>query len=86
VSVSVTRILSPDEWKKRQINNLKAVGEANYRVGISHPRKDPIEAGIKAEEKWANAIIDAMPDATDRDREERMLANLRGLKALKGKA
>jgi len=30
--------------------------------------------------------IDAMPDATDRDREERMLANLRGLKALKGKA
>jgi len=33
VSVSITRILSPDEWKKRQINNLKAVGEANYTVG-----------------------------------------------------
>ena len=146
MSVSVTRILSPEEWKKRQIGNLKAVGETNYKVGIAHPRKDPIEAGIKAEDKYQNAMkkvleerrrakglertnmqewfkfasdlgsarlvegvvkreekvdrfvrswqpllsdhvskIDSMPDATDKDREERMLANLRGLKALKGK-
>ena len=140
------RILSPDEWRQRQINNLKAVGEANYRQGIASPKKDPIEAGIAAEDKYANAMrkvieerrraealkftnidewyayasnlgaprlvegvskrekevadflagwvpllqehlqkIDAMPQATDQDREQRMLANLRGLKALKGK-
>jgi len=141
----VTRILPPDEWKKRQINNLKAVGEENYKVGINRPKKDPIQAGIEAEEKWAARIkeaieekrrakalqavsmdewfnyaanigaarlvegvtkreakvdrfvrswqpilqdhvskIDAMPAVTDKDMEERMLANLRGLKALKG--
>jgi chorismate mutase len=32
------------------------------------------------------AKIDAMPEATDSDRENRVLENLRGLKALKGKA
>jgi len=141
----VTRILPPDEWKKRQINNLRAVGEANYKVGIAKPKKDPIQAGIEADEKWkerikkaieedrrkkalqtvtmdewynfANEIgaprlvegvtkrevkidrfvrswqpillehvqkIDAMPAVTDKDMEERMLTNLRGLKALKG--
>jgi len=144
--VTVKRILSPEEWIKRQIDTLKSVGESNYGVGIASPRKDPIETGIKAENKWAGAIkkaiekklraaglratnmnewynysstigkgrlvegvvkrlpevesfvkawhpmlvdhvskIDAMPDVFDKDREERMLANLRGLKALHGK-
>ena len=50
---TVTRVISPDAWKKRQIDTLKAVGEANYKVGIAKPRKDPIEAGIAAEEKYA---------------------------------
>lgn len=144
---TVTRVLSPEDWKKRQINTLKDVGERNYAVGIAHPKKDPIDAGIKAEKKYAantkKAIdeerrakalaktsmaewykyaselgegrlvdgvvkreakvsdfvrnfqpmlvdhlskIDAMDDVTDKDREDRMLSNLRGLKALKGKA
>lgn len=144
---SVTRVLSPEAWKDRQINTLKSVGEANYKVGIAKPRKDPIAAGIAAEEKYNNAMkkvleeerrkaglektsmgewykysselgagrlvdgvvkreakvtnfvrtfqpmlvehlgkIDALADATDSDRETRMLENLRGLKALKGKA
>ena len=143
--VNVTRILPPDEWRKRQINNLKSVGQANYTQGIQMPKKDPIEAGIKAEDKWAARIkeaidqkrrakalaatnmqewanyalnigagrlvegvtkreakvdkfikawaplladhvakIDAMPAVTDSDMEQRMLENLRGLKALKG--
>jgi len=143
---TVQRILPPEEWRKRQIGNLKAVGETNYKVGIANPRKDPIEAGIEAEDKWADRIkkaideqrrkkalqavsmddwykyaseigagrlvegvvkreakvdkfvrgwqpilldhvkkIDEMPAVTDKDMEERMLANLRGLKALKGK-
>ena len=141
----VTRILSPDEWKKRQLNTLKAVGQTNYSQGISMPKKDPIEAGIAAQPRyeaqmkkdevlkrreaalkatnmtdWFNysanigagrlvdgvvkrekkvdkfvrgwqpvladhvATIDAMPDVTDSDREQRVLENLRGLKAKKG--
>ena len=144
---SVTRILSPSDWEKRQIDTLKSVGEDNYKVGIAHPRKNPIEAGIAAEGKYADAMkkvvdeerrakglegvtmaewygytsnigtgrlvegvvkraakvrkfvtayqpmlvdhvakIDALDDVTDKDREDRMLENLRGLKALKGKA
>lgn len=143
----VTRVISPDAWKKRQIDTLKAVGEANYKVGIAKPRKDPIAAGIAAEEKYAAGVkkaidegsraralertsmaewykytsdigagrlvegvvkreakvdrfvktfqpmlvdhlssIDALADVSDSDREQRMLENLRGLKALKGRA
>ena len=143
--VTVTRILPPDVWRQRQIGNLKSVGEANYKVGISRPKKDVIAEAIKAEDKWATRIkeaidkgrrkaalasvtlgewytyaenigagrlvegvtkreakvdkfvkafqpvltehvskIDAMPAVTDKDMEERMLANLRGLKALHG--
>jgi len=142
---SVKRILSPDEWRKKQIDTLKAVGEANYKIGIASPKKDPIAAGIEAEDKWAERVkkaieeqrrkkglqatnidewyaysaaigagrlvdgvtkrekevadfvtswqpiltdhvskIDQMPAVTDKDMEERMLANLRGLKALHG--
>ena len=143
----VKRLLSPDEWKKRQIDTLKAVGEANYKVGIAGPKDDPIAAGIAAQPryeaqmkkdevlarrkaalektnmaewyKYSSEIgagrlvegvtkreakvgdfirafqpmlaehvgkIDILADVTDKDREDRMLANLRGLKALKGKA
>jgi hypothetical protein len=144
--VRVTRLLPPDEWRKRQIGTLKDVGEKNYRQGISMPKKDPIQAGIDAEavyaartkaaieeqrrakalrgvtmQEWYGyadvigapklvdgvvkrepkvkkfidswvplleshlANIDRMPKATDKDAEEKMLANLRGLKALHGK-
>jgi len=143
---SPKRILSPEEWRTRQIGNLKAVGETNFKQGIASPKKDPIEAAIAAEDRWAKQIqkaieeqrrkkalqatnmdewyayssvlgaarlvegvvkrekevadfvnawqpilldhvskIDAMPAVTDKDMEERMLANLRGLKALKGR-
>jgi len=144
---TVTRILSPEDWKKRQLDTLKSVGETNYAVGIAKPKKDPIAAGIATEDKYASEVkkaidaksrkaalektsmaewykysselgkgrlvegvtkreakvtsfittfqpmltthlakIDALPEATDGEREARMLENLRGLKALKGKA
>jgi len=144
--VEIKRLLPPDEWLKRQLDNLKATGERNYKVGIAHPKKDPIKAGIEAEGRFAEVMkkvieekrrkkgleacviddwyvysdtigaprvvegvikreakvnrfitawhpllsahvaeLDKMPDVTDRDREEKMLANVRGLRALHGK-
>ena len=143
----IRRLLSPDEWVKRQIDTLKSVGAANYKVGIAGPKRDPIEAGIAAQGRYEEQMrkdevlkrreaslrktnmaewykysselgaarlvdgvtkrepkvrsfvttfqpllsdhvskIDALADVTDSDRETRMLENLRGLKALKGKA
>lgn len=144
---TVKRVISPEDWKNRQLNTLKAVGRQNYLQGISSPKADPIARGIATEEKYAietrkaidegrrkaalqktdmnewaryskeigadNLVdgvvkreakvtefttkfqpmlashlgkIDTLPEATDSDRENRMLENLRGLKALKGKA
>lgn len=144
---NVKRVISPEEWKNRQINTLKAVGRTNYLEGIKAPKADPIARGIATEGKFADAMrkaidaearrkglektdmatwykyastigadklvdgvvkredkvsafvttfhplltshlgkIDALPEETDADRENRMLENLRGLKALKGKA
>jgi len=60
--VQVTRILPPEEWKKRQIDTLRAVGQTNYSQGINRPKKDPIEAGIAAEEKWAARIREAIDE------------------------
>jgi hypothetical protein len=144
---SIKRVLSPTEWKDRQIANLKASGRASYLVGLKSPKADPIQRGIDTEEKYANntkkaiesgarklalgktnmaewykysaelgadklvdgvvkreakvtafttsyqpmlvdhlSKIDALAEDTDTDRENKMLENLRGLKALKGKA
>ncbi|MBW2649059.1 MAG: hypothetical protein JRC53_04490 [Deltaproteobacteria bacterium] len=69
--VQVTRILPPDEWRKRQIDTLKAVGQTNYSQGIARPKKDPIEAGIEAEEKWAARIREAI----DEQRRKKALQN-----------
>ena len=144
---TVKRVISPEDWKNRQLGTLKAVGRTNYLIGIASPKADPIARGIATEEKYAietrKAIdegrrktalqktsmaewsqysqsigadklvdgvvkreakvtdfitkfqpqlssllskVDSLPEATDSDRENRMLENLRGLKALKGKA
>ena len=144
---SVKRVISPEDWKKRQLETLKDVGERNYKIGIASPKADPIARGIETEDKYAAATrkaieekrrkaalektsmaewykyaselgagklvegvtkrepkvarfitnwhplltshlasIDALAEETDKDREDRMLENLRGLKALKGKA
>jgi len=144
---SVQRVLSPEEWKKRQLETLKSVGRANYLIGIKSPKADPIARGIETEEKYAEETrkaidagrrkeqlakssmgewytysatlgadklvdgvtkrepkvkkfidsfqpmltthlgrIDGLAEDTDSDREQKMLENLRGLKALRGKA
>jgi len=144
---AVKRVLSPEDWKKRQLETLRSVGRANYAEGIKSPKADPIARGIATEGKYAEETrkaidagrrkaalektsmsewyqyastlgadklvdgvvkrekkvsdfiaafqpmltshlgkIDGLADVTDSDRETRMLENLRGLKALKGKA
>lgn len=143
---SPKRLLEPKEWLKRQIENLKSVGETNYKIGIANPKKDPISAGIAAQPRYVKQMkkdevlarrkagleatnidewyvyaavlgaprlvdgvekrikkvndfivnwhpmlethvseLDKMSTETDKEREDKMLANLRGLKALKGK-
>lgn len=64
MAVTVQRLISPTDWLNRQLNTLKAVGEANYRVGVTKPKKDPILAGVAAEGKWANAMQKAINDGT----------------------
>lgn len=142
---SVQRLPTKEQWVAKQLRNLQAVGEQNYREGITRPRKDPIQAGIDAQPAYENAMsrpevrarrvtglqktnmaewaamsenvgaarlvagvvdrrhkveravgelqvklaahlsrIDAMPNATDSDRERRMVENLKGLRAMKG--
>lgn len=144
--VTIQRLPTAQQWVDKQIRNLSAVGEQNYREGITHPKKDPIAAGIAAQpkyeaemrkpevlarrvtglqatstEEWAanservgagrlvegvvtrrakverkvqNLVsamsshlsrIDALPDVSDSDRERRMVENVRGLKAMKGR-
>jgi len=60
--ITIQRILPPDQWRKRQLETLKDVGERNYRQRVPIPKKDPIEAGIKAEGKWANEIKKAIDE------------------------
>jgi len=52
MAIAVKRILPPDEWKKRQIGNIKQVGRQNYAQGISMPKKSPIEEAIKAQDRY----------------------------------
>jgi len=53
---NVRRLISPQDWQKRQLDTLNAVGQANYKLGVQNPRKDPIQAGIAAEDSWRNGL------------------------------
>jgi len=48
----VRRILSKEDWIRKQIDTLKAVGKDNYIIGIRNPKKDPIKAGIEAQARY----------------------------------
>lgn len=64
MAVTITRLISPADWMNRQLNTLKAVGQTNYTQGIQKPRKDPIQAGVAAEAKWANQVQAAISKGT----------------------
>ncbi len=55
---TVTRLIPAAEWLDKQIGNLQAVGETNYRSGITRPKKDPIAAGINAQGAYEAAMRD----------------------------
>jgi hypothetical protein len=55
---TVTRLIPASEWLAKQIGNLQAVGETNYRSGITRPKKDPIAAGIAAQPAYEAAMRD----------------------------
>lgn len=52
----VQRLKTPEQWVGKQIRNLESVGEANYRLGVATPKKDPIQAGIAAQGKYENEM------------------------------
>jgi hypothetical protein len=55
---TVTRLIPATEWVSKQVGNLQAVGETNYRAGITRPKKDPIQAGIAAQPAYEAAMRD----------------------------
>ena len=48
----VQRLPTAQQWVSKQMGNLRAVGEQNYRIGVQHPKKDPIAAGIAAQGRY----------------------------------
>jgi len=54
----VQRVLDETAWVNKQIGNLEAVGEQNYRIGITMPKKDPIKAGIAAQPLYVRQMRD----------------------------
>jgi len=55
---TVTRLIPATEWVSKQIGNLQAVGETNYRAGITRPKKDPIVAGIAGQAAYEASMRD----------------------------
>lgn len=44
-NMSVQRVLSPENWAKKQLDTIRAVGRTNYLIGIASPKASPITAG-----------------------------------------
>lgn len=55
---TVQRLPDPQSWVTKQLRNIQAVGEQNYREGITRPRRDPIQAGIAAQAKYEAKMRD----------------------------
>lgn len=60
--VAITRLISPDDWREKQLGTLRAVGEGNYRKAIAKPKRSPIAAGIAAEDRFADAMRKAIQE------------------------
>ncbi len=89
---SMEEVLREDRWgggmalvdESETINLIAKRGSSVYSQGVAD-RKDKISRRIKelhADRLALAATIDAMPVATDADREAKVIANIRGLKAI----
>ena len=87
--------INNDTWVKRvsklSTSDIKAmvakVGAGAYTSGISN-RQDKIGKAFARVMPLIDQVatsVRAMPDVTDADREARMIANVRGLRQIKGK-
>lgn len=57
-NMSVQRVIPPEQWRKKQLDTLSAVGRTNYLLGIATPKRSPIEAGSsQASEAKFNASM-----------------------------
>lgn len=54
----VQRLPTAEQWVGKQIRNLEAVGEQNYRDGITRPKRDPIQAGIAGQGAYETKMRD----------------------------
>jgi hypothetical protein len=52
----VERIKPAEAWIKKQLGNLSAVGEANYRTGVTTPKRPIVATSIAKEDKYANQM------------------------------
>jgi len=53
---TVTRVIDPTTWINRQLKMVKEVAVDNYKIGIGFPKRDPIKAGIDAEDAWWEGV------------------------------
>lgn len=54
----VQRLPTARDWVERQQRGATSVGQANYLDGIRSPKKDPIQAGIDAQDSYVTAMRD----------------------------
>lgn len=55
---TVRRLKSPQDWVEKQIGNMQAVGETNYRAGIAAPKRDWQTAAIQGQGAYETAMRD----------------------------
>lgn len=53
-----TRVLDPVEWAKRQLEGSAAAGE-RWMYGVLHPRRNPVQAAIEANQKRKDRLAKA---------------------------
>lgn len=69
ITPTVKRIKDASFYRDRLVNNISAVGEANYRAGLAAPKKDTIAESIKNEPRYK----DEMTKVLQEERRAKML-------------
>jgi len=62
------KVKAADRWAKQQVDSAIAAA-GKWQDGVMNPSRDPIAAGIEADDKWKNAMKTAM----DQDRRKKGL-------------